>query len=224
MHLPPAPEVPVQLVDEGSPQTHTNRVQPSQRTNCRITPAGGTAEPATTIWNGNTPCQLFITTAAAKHLRQQQPQQRQPSIFGIQSTSSLQAQPTLPVNNRTPTATGTTAANAGTGGGLFGNTNAGQMKNTGNGIFGDGGGGGGVGGCLGIVRRISSSNRSLQPVVFSVVPPILLDNQLLVMICSVISPTRYSQLRVAVSLAVPQARNNRRSFRQDHNHTIASCG
>ena len=116
MQLPPAPEVPAQLVDEGSPQTHTIRVQPFQRTSCRITPASGTAEPATTIWNGNTPCRLFITTAAAKHLRQQQPQQGQPSILGIQSTNSLQAQPTLPVISKTPTATGTTAANAGTGG------------------------------------------------------------------------------------------------------------
>ena len=66
----------------------------------------------------------------------------QPSVFGIQLTSSLQVQPTLPVNNMTTTATATTAANAGAGGGLFGNTNADQMQNTGRGLFGVGGGGG----------------------------------------------------------------------------------
>ena len=56
-----------------------------------------------------------------------------------------------------------------------------------------------VGGCSGI-RRISSSNSSLQPVVVFLVVPILLNNQLMVVVYWVIPPTRNSQLRVAIFL------------------------
>ena len=67
----------------------------------------------------------------------------------------------------------------------------------------------GVGACLGM-QRISSSNGNLQSVVVSlVVPPSLLNSQLLVVVGSVMRPTRNSQLQVAVSLAVPQARSSR---------------
>ena len=130
-------------VDEGSPQTHTNH------------PKGPVAVSRQPVAPPN-PQQQFgagvrlVNSSSQQQQRSifgssnpQQPQQTQPSIFGIQSTNSLQAQPTLPVNNTTTMATATTAANAGTGGEVFGNTNAGQMTNTGRGLVGGGGGGGG---------------------------------------------------------------------------------
>ena len=116
MQLPHAPEVPAQLVDEGSPQTHTNRVQPPIAVSRQpVAPPNPQQQFGTGIRLVDSPSQQQQPSIFGSS-NPRQPQQTQPSVFGIQLTNSLQVQPTLPVNQTNTTATATTAANASTGG------------------------------------------------------------------------------------------------------------